>query len=127
MRLTHLLVTMIDDAMRHDKPLYELRAAFDIVDAADSHAVAADKIWSKMKATGRARLAELQAEERRKDERDAVGAPRELQPPAEYMCPITLEMMVDPVATSDGFVYEVRELCMHPCASPCHIVPPLRP
>ena len=40
-----------------------------------------------------------------------------LQVPAQYRCPISQELMEDPVATSDGHTYERREifrwLCTH--------------
>ena len=40
-----------------------------------------------------------------------------VEPPAEFMCPITYEVMEDPVCTADGHTYERREifrwLCKH--------------
>jgi len=44
-------------------------------------------------------------EEARRQERRRVGAPEPVPLP-EYLCPISQEVMVDPVTTSDGFTYD---------------------
>ena len=36
----------------------------------------------------------------------APGSVRRALPPAEYLCPITQDVMVDPVSTCDGHTYE---------------------
>ena len=36
----------------------------------------------------------------------APAAPRPTAAPEQYVCPITLQLMVDPVITADGFTYE---------------------
>ena len=48
-------------------------------------------------------FATAEAANARRVRREAVGLGG-VSPPNEFMCPITLELMIDPVVASDGYV-----------------------
>ena len=57
------------------------------------------------RARGRARIDEIAGEAARQARRESLGIGH-LETPAEFICPITLAKMADPVVASDGHSYE---------------------
>ena len=54
--------------------------------------------------SARARLAKLEEEERQREFCTSTGL--STKPPAQFECPITMDVMIDPVVASDGHTYE---------------------
>jgi hypothetical protein len=54
--------------------------------------------------SARTRLAKLEEEERQREFCTSTGL--SIKPPAQFECPITMDVMIDPVVASDGHTYE---------------------
>lgn len=84
-----------------------LRAAVDTAMAAAPLVDGKSQSLTASLRTAQFQVERAESEERRRAERVAAGAPAELPPmPNEFLCPITLEVMADPVTAADGYTYE---------------------
>ena len=113
-RLQTALSTALSDTMLSATGPAAARPLCDAIAAAElaistrlvPSAAASSSPLQQLLISAAACLEEIGAEERRRAERAAAGADEPPPPPHEFLCPITREVMVDPVVASDGFSYE---------------------
>ena len=99
------LTKMVVDALEGATDAVALQAAINIASGAAGSTVEAAL------SVARSRLAELQNSEKWKAERMEAGVD-DLMPerPKDHICPISYDVMIDPVTASDGFTYERAEI-----------------
>ena len=114
-RLGELLVSALDDADPDARSgsLEAFRAAVDQATTAEPHVGATCEAFKGRLSPARIQLAKLEVEVIKRQERVDAGCSNGgalPDMPKEFICPITLEPMVDPVTASDGYTYERKAI-----------------
>ena len=103
---------LAEDLSRNDDAA-ALRIAIDRASQAMTFVAGKSASFARVFPSAQGKVERLEAETRRREERRAAGAQVELpedRRPDRHKCPITREVMVEPVITADGHTYERAQI-----------------